>query len=379
VRFGCRISVQPGSSQDKARFVELPYWSADFVGSGPFKVKDWNPGTQLILSANDAFVLGRPRIDELVIKIMPDLRTIIANVLAGEADMTLGRGLSFQTGVDAASRWQSGRLENVSFKSRFALYPQFIDPDPPIIQNVEFRRALMHALDRDALAETLQLGMVPAAHAFIGPDHPMYKAIEPQIVKYAYDPRQAGQMIEALGYTRGPDARIRDASGRPLTVEIRATPGDLYDEIILAVADYWQRAGVGAETLMIPRQRQSDREWRATRPGFEMTRRGTYLSALDSFYSHRTELAETNWVGSNIPRYRSSEFDALLERLFTTVPIAERTRVVGQVINHISTNLTMMDLMYDGEPSLIANRLVNVRARANESTQTWNVHLWDVS
>lgn len=370
--------LEQAFAQDKARFIELPYWTAGFVGTGPFRLKEWHPGSHMVLSANDRFVAGRPKIDELVVRFIPDLRTMVANVLAGEADMTLGRGLSFQQGTDFANRWQNGRLENVSFKSRFTIYPQFIDPDPAIILDVNFRRALMHAMDRDAMAETLQLGMVPAAHAYIGPDNAMYKAIEPQIMKYEYDPRRASQMIESLGYTRGPDARFRDASGAPLSVELRATPGDLYDEIILTVADYWQRTGVGAETLLIPRQRQRDREWRATRPGFEMTRRGTNLSNLDSFYSHRTELPETDWVGSNISRYRNPELDGLIERFFTTVPLMERTRAVGQVINHITTNLPMMDLMYDGEPSLIANRLVNVRARANESTQTWNLHLWDV-
>ena len=43
-------------------------------------------------------------------------------------------------------------------------------------------------------------------------------------------------------------------------------------------ADYFQRAGVGADTLIIPRQRLEDREWRANRPGFEVVRQPNDLS-----------------------------------------------------------------------------------------------------
>jgi peptide/nickel transport system substrate-binding protein len=206
----------------------------------------------------------------------------------------------------------------------------------------------------------------------------MYKAIEPRIVKYEYDPRQAVQMIEGLGYVRGTDGIFRDGAGQRLAVEIRSTPGEIYDLILQSVATYWQQAGVATDTLAIPRQRQRDREWRATRPGFEMTRRGTNLSNLESFHSRQTELPENNFLGSNVPRYRNPEFDTLVDRYFVTVPLPERTEVVAEIMQHISSQLNMMELFYDGEPALIANRLANVRGRASESTQTWNVHLWDV-
>ncbi|MBM2810292.1 MAG: hypothetical protein HW416_1051, partial [Chloroflexi bacterium] len=323
-------------------------------------------------------VLGRPKIDELEIRFIGDSTTAIASVLSGSADMTIGRGASIEEAVDAAGRWQTGRMENIALKSRFAHYPQFINPNPAILGNLQFRKALMHALDRQTMADTLQRGQVPIAHTWLGPDSPMYPEIDPTLVKYEYDPRKTSQMVEALGYTRGPDGIFRDASGQRLVVEARATPGDLYDKILEVTRDYWQAAGVGTDTVPIARQRQADVEYRTTRPGFELTRRGTDLTTLKSFHSRETPLPENRFTGSNVPRYVNAEWDALVDKLFVTVPIGERTQVVGQIMRHMSDQLNIMNLFYDSEPALIANRVVNAMARGNESTQTWNVHEWDV-
>lgn len=355
-------------AEDRANFINLSYWSEDFVGTGPYKLRQWVRGSHVVLEANDRYALGRPKIDEIEVRFMPDETTAAARILAGGADLTLGRGLNIEDAVDVARRWPDGKMDSQGMRSRYTLYPQFINPDP----------ALMHAMDREEMAQVLQLGMVPVDHAYIDPQHPMYRDIEPLLVKYEYDPRRAVQTIEGLGYARGPDGLFRDPGGRQIAVEIRATPGDLYERIILSVANYWQQSGVRTETLMIPRQRQTDREWRSTRPGFEMTRRSTELSKLVQYHSRQTELPENGFNGSNVSRYMNPEFDALIGHYVVTIPMKERTEVIGQIMQHISSQLNMMPLFYDGEPALISNRLVNVRARPPTSTQTWNVHEWEV-
>jgi hypothetical protein len=45
---------------DKANFLELPYWTSDFVGTGPYKLRQWNPGVGLSLEANpDRIIAGQ--------------------------------------------------------------------------------------------------------------------------------------------------------------------------------------------------------------------------------------------------------------------------------------------------------------------------------
>src|SRR5437588_205294 len=50
--------------EDRAGFDDLPYWTSDFVGAGPFKVRDYITGSRLTLQANDAYPLEKPKIAE---------------------------------------------------------------------------------------------------------------------------------------------------------------------------------------------------------------------------------------------------------------------------------------------------------------------------
>src|SRR5207244_4750088 len=80
-------------ADNRAGLVELPYWTHDFVGLGPYKVREWVAGSHLVLVANDSYPLGRPRIDEVEVKFIPDPNTLAANILADVVDLTMGRGL----------------------------------------------------------------------------------------------------------------------------------------------------------------------------------------------------------------------------------------------------------------------------------------------
>src|SRR4051812_38534323 len=69
--------------EDKPSFPQITYWTDDFVGTGAYRLKEYVRGSHLVLQASDAFVLGRPRIDEVEVKFIPDSSTLMANVLAG--------------------------------------------------------------------------------------------------------------------------------------------------------------------------------------------------------------------------------------------------------------------------------------------------------
>lgn len=81
-------------AEEKERFLEQPFWTEEFIGTGPFKLRQFIRGSHLVVEANDRYVLGRPKIDEIVVKFIPDQNTLIANVLAGAVDLTMSRGFS---------------------------------------------------------------------------------------------------------------------------------------------------------------------------------------------------------------------------------------------------------------------------------------------
>lgn len=363
--------------EEKATLTQLPYWTQEFIGNGPFRVVRFTAGSHVLLQAYDDYTLGRPKIDEIEVRFIPDSSTLAANVLAGAVELTLGRSLSLEQGIQVAEQWQGGRME-VDIRGWIVAFPQFINPSPSVIADVRFRRALMHAINRQEMADTLMFGRVPVAHTFLSPSDPQYSSVERQLARYDFDPRRAAKAIEELGYARTPDGGFRDSGGQRLALEIRASTGrDLNTKAILAIADYWQRLGIAADPVVMPQQRARDREYVQTFPGFLLYNQPNDLNSLNRIRSSQTPLPENNFVGNNNSRYMSAELEALIDRHFSTIPTAQRIEILGQILRHMSENLSMMGMFYNAEVSMIANRLRGVGGRGPEGSMgTANVHEW---
>jgi peptide/nickel transport system substrate-binding protein len=369
-------------NDDKPGFLEHPYWTSQFVGTGPFRVKEFVAGSRLNLTPFDAFPLGRPKVDEVEVRFIQDPNTLIASILAGEVQLTLGRALSVDQGIQLRDQWHDGKME-VQYSSWIAIYPQMLNPTPPQVADVNFRRAMLQAIDRQQIVDTIMSGVVPVADSYLSPkdvDEATYRQIDQRLVKYPYDTRRSLELLDGLGYTKGADGVLQNGAGQKLEVEIRTTGGDdLQEKTHLSVTDYWRRLGVNVDPVAIPPQRARDREYRANFPAFEEVRQPNDLSpsALTRLHGSEAALPENNYTGNNRMRYRNAEFDALIDRFYITIPKAERYQVLADILHHATEQVTPLPLFYNAQPSMISNRLANVGTGALIATEAWNAWEWD--
>ncbi len=361
-------------SESKAAFGDLAYWGPEFVGAGPFKVRDMQRGTGLVVDAFDQYVLGRPKVDQVEVRFILNETTLVAGILAGAIELTLARSVSAEQGVQLRDEWKDGRMELLS-DDWYVMYPQFVNPNPSVIRDLRFRRALMQATNRQQMADTLEGGLSAVAESFVHPRETEYKDVESSLVRYAYDPRRAVEAIEELGFTKGPDRMYQDPSGQRLEISIYATQLDAHQKMVFTLNDEWPALGIGVDPVIIPPQRAQDAEYRATFPGFSLQ---GHPRNPNWFYSSEARLPEKNFRGSNNARYMSAELDGHLDRFFSTVPKAERVRALAQIVNHLSDQLVVLPLIWRVDPTMVGNRLVNVGGRGRDATQAWNAHEWDV-
>jgi peptide/nickel transport system substrate-binding protein len=380
-----RHLLEGAYTESKATFSDLPYWSSGFVGNGPFRLKEWVPGSHLVVEAFDGFVLGRPKIDEIEIRAIIDTNVLVSNVLSDQIDVSLGRNLSPEQGSVLRQQWQGGKVEVGRITLALNAWPQLVNPRPAIVGDLRFRRALYAALDRRTMAENLEGGLAYVADGWATPILPEYAEVAQSFVRYEYDPARARQEIQALGYTPGPDGIGRDSAGNPLSVEIQtiALP-DINQRTLLVVADSWQRVGVGVEPNVVPAQRVSDPAYRASFPGFQLLRypSDVFSNGAGGFHSLAARLPENNFIargpggGINWSRYASPELDALVDRFFATVPRRERLQVAGQILHHATDQVLVIPLFWDPSLSLVSNRVQNVPPIGD--SVPWNVEEWQV-
>ncbi len=311
---------------NKEGFLESRYWSHEFVGTGPYQVRDWELGSRTALRAYDGYVFGRPKIDEIEVKFFLDSNALIASLLAGAVDVTLGRTLTSEQGLELREHWRDGVVV-AKFAGWYLIHPQFYNPTPTTVLDARLRRGLLHAIDRQTMADTIGGGLSPIADIVIGPDEPEYREVEPAIVRHSFDQRRAIELLEGVGYRRGSDGVVRDPGGEQLSFDTWTTFDPQNQKILLAATDDWRRLGIGIVTTIIPAQRVQDGELRSKFPSFEAVGAPNGVQALTRVHGLQARIPEHNYTGNNNANYMNPELDSLLDRFFTTIPRAERMQL----------------------------------------------------
>jgi peptide/nickel transport system substrate-binding protein len=367
--------------RDKASFLDLAYWTSEFVGAGPYLVREWMPGIGLRLEAFDNYVLGRPRIDQVEVKLIPDANTLSANLLAGTVDVVQDIG-SMDLALQLRDQWRTGRvIFNFGSDLWVHLVTQFVDPRPAVIADVQFRRAMAHGINRQEMADTLVSGQSPVAHTFLSPNQPEYREIEATVRRYDYDPRRAAELLEGLGYRKGPDGVLRDESNQRLQVEVRSPPEEETSKAAATIADYWQRLGVDATPVRPSAQQFADQQWVATLPAYSTFGGVNDVASLRFMHSSHARMPSNNFRvagAGNRYRYMNPEFDALQETYYRTVPHSDRIQVLGQIIRHHAEVVAPLGLYYNPRPGASAHRVTNVGDEWPAVYMVWNAHEWDV-
>jgi peptide/nickel transport system substrate-binding protein len=359
-------------------FTALPYWSGQYVGVGPYRIKDWVEGSHVVVEANPEYTLGRPKLDQIEVRFIPSPPTMLANILAGSVELTMDRGMSLELGDELERQWRDGRVNYALGGAPLSLRSQHLNPDPPLLAEIPFRRALYHGLNRQLLSDSLLVGKGRVAHHPVAPGDAMFDAAEAAAVRYDFDPRRSTQILEGMGLSRGADGFYRTATGQTIAVELRGGEGDdIQKKGILTAADMWRQIGISADPVIVPNARQRDLEYRANFPGFEIGNTGSGLA--DIRYLRASELrtaANNNFQGRNRNGYTNPELEALADRYQVTVNLRDRAQIVGQMTQHLTDRVIIMYLVHDGDAAAVSNRLLNVSP--SRTTLAWNAHEWDV-
>ena len=366
--------------QEKERFDVWPYWTDDFVGAGPFKVRELVRGSHLLLDAFDGYVLGRPRLDEIEIRFIPDVNTLMANMLASAVDVTIGNPNTVAPDEVAQFQqtWPNGKVVSAEpLSDNYGMFPQQLNPSLPALLDPRFRKALLYALDREGMNQAIMGGLGAVSHTHAVPALPDFEQIQGSAVRYGYDVRRSAELLEEAGYRRGAGGLWEDAAGHRVAFEHWAPTGGVQGRSALVATDFWRAAGLSVEHVTLPATIEARR--RAEQPGILTSSAGGDYSAIwRYFHSSFAPVAENRYTGSNRARYMLPEQDALLERWYSTVPLQERAQALQAVTRYQTENAIWMGYMYNPQLSLISNRLRDV-APSSYSNKTYDAHRWDLA
>ncbi|MCP4227140.1 MAG: ABC transporter substrate-binding protein [Actinomycetia bacterium] len=196
--------IWEGVDDPRADATSLP------IGTGPYKMVDYQPDSSYRFEANQAYFLGTPLVDTLVMSVIPDDGAAFAALEAGELDFVARN-------VPVALTEQIERndeLDIVGGNRNQTVYLMF-DMTKPGLDDRQVRRSVSLALDSDALLNTVEGGM-----GRLGTDtwtHPSSPWTRDPEAAHLSDLVAANQLLDAAGYSPGGDGVRLSPDGQPLS------------------------------------------------------------------------------------------------------------------------------------------------------------------
>ena len=296
--------IMPKHILEKQDLMTTPF-ARKPIGAGPFRLKSWDSGRQLILTASDTYFAGRPYLDEIVYRMIPDLATMFLELKAGRLDsmnLTPQQYLR-QTGGDWWQEyWRKHRY--LSFGYTYLGY----NLAHPLFADVRVRRALTYAIDRQAIIGGVLLGQgEPTVGPFVPGTWPYNDKLEP----YPYDPDRARRLLAEAGWIADSRDGLLHKDGKPFSFTILTNQGnDQRIKAAIIIQSQLRAVGISVRIRTV--------EWAAFIKEFVHKGRfdalilgWTVPQAQDPYSVWHSSKAKPG--GLNVTRYCNAEVDKLLE------------------------------------------------------------------
>lgn len=201
------------------------------VGNGPFRFVRRTMGQEWVFEANPDFpqeLGGRPYLDRLVYRVIPEQTTLLTEFLTGGVDLYLALNPAqvqqVESSADArvlsapATLWTS-----IAWNTRL-----------PMFDSPEERRALSMAIDREQLVQAVLQRHGESGRSPVTPGHWSFEKSPRTALPYSHD--SARQLLAQAGWAdRDGDGILEDAGGRPFRFTLKAPAGNKAREDVLQV------------------------------------------------------------------------------------------------------------------------------------------------
>jgi len=240
--FESTIKEEPSDKDKKLKFLET--WTLatpvnQLIGSGAYLMQEYRPSERIIYKPNPYYwKKGAPNIEKFVMQIVESSDTALLRFRSGDLDMYRLRGEDYQLLKKFEQRdrfkiYNAGPSTGQGFimfnlnKGRDPKTNQpFVDPiKSKWFNDVNFRRAVAHALNREAMITNLSRGLAQAQNSPISIPSPYFLPPEKGLKVYDYLPEKSKEILLQAGYKYDQQQQLLDPQGNLVRFTLLAPAG----------------------------------------------------------------------------------------------------------------------------------------------------------
>lgn len=398
--------VLQGGGDANDKFVQSP------IGTGPYVVDSFNPGDQVIYSANPKFrEPNLPFFAKVNLKGGGDAPTAAAAVLqTGESDFAWNVQVDPKLLKQMQDQGGKGTVQTTSPSSVERLLFNFSDPNQevdgqrseintphPYWSDPEVRKALSLATDRATISNQFYLGgtLEPAAVNILTG----IGSLESKNTTFKFDIDAANSTLDAAGWTKNGD--VREKNGVQLKIVYSTTINAVRQKTQQLNKQNWEKAGFKVQLKQVDSgtffdsnagNDQNAQHFYADMLMYTNGPMDTHpLSYFNSWYGGTAVAGDATkpqwwnvaqkwngWSGGNESRYHNADFDALYDSCVKEADIQKAAELFIQMNDHIINNMVVVpEVARASDEYAIANTLHNENVVGSLFEPLyWNIANW---
>ncbi|MEK7867561.1 MAG: ABC transporter substrate-binding protein [Planctomycetota bacterium] len=300
------------------------------VGTGPFRFEKWVPNAKIVLSGNKEYWGGRPKVDKLIFKVVPDNSNRLLDLRNGEAHI--------MDGLNCADIGEINRDPSITAIEAPGMNFGYLamNTEKPPLDNKKVRQAVAHAIDKKRLVQLVTFGHGQVA---VNPIPPTVWGYNDSIEDWPHDVEKAKSLLAEAGFPDGVDVELWAMTNpRPYMPEPKRVVAVLMEDLA--------RAGIRVKAV----ENEFNAHLPATKNGqHEMcilgwiTDNGDPDNFLNELLSSKKAVHGT---AANVSFFRNARYDELVERAQIVTDEGERARLYREAQVVIHEECPMVPLLY---------------------------------
>ena len=343
---------------------------------GPYKITEVAPGSHVVLDRNPTWYGKSPAFNRIVVRAIGNTAAMEANLVSGGLDMIAGElGLSIDQAISFEKRHK--QKYNVIYQPGLVYEHIDLNLENPLLQDIRIRKALIYAIDRKAISESLFGGRQPVAHSSV---NPLDWVFAEDVPKYAYDPEKTAALLDEAGWSIKNRGVRTNAKGQELTFEIMTTAGNRTRELVQQILQsQWKAVGFDIKIKNEPARvffGQTMTERRYSGLGMYAWMSSPENVPRTTLHSEHIPTKANNFAGQNYTSFKNAEIDELLETIETQLDKSKRKELWRRLQHIYANELPVLPLYFRANAYILPKWLTGVEPTGHQYSTTLWVENW---
>ncbi|WP_246067124.1 peptide-binding protein [Paenibacillus koleovorans] len=306
----------PIKEMDKSEFFKKP------VGSGPYKLEEWKQGQYLRFVRNDNYYGGKPAIEKVTAKIVPDANAMMAQLQTGEINV-IGVPADQLGAIEQFNKTSNKLKLQKGIKASQYSYVAW-NLTNPLFQDKKVRQALTTAIDRKGIVDNVAEGLGVVVNSQTPPP---YWSFTDNVPKFDFNMEKAKTMLAEAGWKDTNNDGLIDKNGKNFEFEMQVNQGNkIREKAVTVIQQQLQKVGIKV-TPRVVESSAFTKNFQAKQ--FESIYYAWSISGDPNPKGiwHSSEIEH----GLNTVSYKNPEVDKLIEEDLQTFDQAKRKEILGKI------------------------------------------------